>query len=355
MSFCNQCGSEQDESNAWCTNCGEANASLNLPMPEPSAIPSGAIVKPYQLEHFKLALSEHFKKPYFREAVGVILVSVIAFISLTVIGDGRTNSGYLFFGWLGFFLLLCPLSFGALVILFAREVSPKWLVSFESWLDHRCAKSAESSGRLNDYVIYPSLWAYEKLNTTTDQIGDDTLRNGAKAATYVFTVCLFLFLLYVAIGIVLFIIGIAIAIAIINAWEGSNGSGQRSASTTYSPRSHGESREREGVFGNYTEHRDETGKVVGESREREGVFGNYTEHRDETGKKAGESREREGVFGNYTEHRDETGKKAGESREREGVFGNYTEHRDETGKVVSESRERDGFFGKHTETKKRDS
>ena len=272
MSYCNQCGSEQDESNAWCTNCGEANASFNLPTPEPSAIPSEAIVKPYLLE-----LLEHFKKPYFREAVGVISVSIIVFISLVVIGDGRTTSGSLFFGWLGFFLLLCPLSFGALVILFTREVSPKWLVSFENWLDHRCAKAAASSGRFNDFVIYPSLWAYEKLNTTTDKIGDDTLRNGAKAATYIFTVCLFLLLLYVAIGIVLIIIGIAFAAFIINAWGESNGSGQRSARTTYAPSSYGESREREGVFGNYTEHRDETGKVVSESREREGVFGNYTE------------------------------------------------------------------------------
>ena len=230
MSFCNQCGSEQDETNAWCTQCGEANTNLRLQTSEPSAIPSETTANPYLLK-----LLEHFKKPYFREASGTILVSVIAFISLSVL-SGRTNSGYLFFGWLVFFLLLCPLSFGAFVILFSREISPRWLVSFENWLDHRCAKAAESSGRFNDYVIFPSLWVYEKLNTTTDQIGDDILRNGAKAATYVFTVCLFLFLLYVAIGIVLFIIGIAIAIAIINAWEESNGSGRRSAGTaTYVP------------------------------------------------------------------------------------------------------------------------
>ena len=101
MSFCNQCGSEQDESNAWCTHCGEANASLDLPTPEPSAIPSETAANPYLLK-----LLEYFKKPYFREAVGVISVSVIAFISLMVIGDGRTTSGSLFFGWLGFFLLL---------------------------------------------------------------------------------------------------------------------------------------------------------------------------------------------------------------------------------------------------------
>jgi hypothetical protein len=325
MSFCNHCGSEQDDSNAWCTNCGKANASLSLPTPEPSAILSEAIANPYVLR-----LLEHFKKPYFREAVGVISVSVMAFILLVVIGDGRTTSG---FGWLGFFLLLCPLSFGALVILFTGDVSPKWLTSFENWLDHRCAKAVESSGRFNDFVIYPSLWVYEKLNTTTDKIVDNTLRNGAKAASYIFTVCLFLLLLFVAIEIVLLVIGIAIAAFIINAWGESNGSGQRSASTTYSPGSHGESREREGFLGDrYTEHRDENYRVVGESREREGFLGDrYTEHRDENYRVVGESREREGFLGDK-----------------------YTEHRDESGKVVSESRERDGFFGKYTETKKRD-
>ena len=88
----------------------------------------------------------------------------------------------------------------------------------------------------------------------------------------------------------------------------------------------GTSKERDGLFGKYTEHFDDDGNKVGESKEREGLFGDYTEHTDLGGSKLGESREREGLFGDYTEHTDSEGNKIGESREREGLFGNYTQH-----------------------------
>lgn len=111
----------------------------------------------------------------------------------------------------------------------------------------------------------------------------------------------------------------------------------------------GESREREGFFGKYTEHFDDDGNKIGESREREGLFGDYIEHTDTSGNKIGESREREGFFGDYTEHTDTSGSKIGESREREGIFGDYTEHTNTSGSKVGESREREGFFGDYTE------
>ena len=111
----------------------------------------------------------------------------------------------------------------------------------------------------------------------------------------------------------------------------------------------GESRERDGFFGKYTEHFDDDGNKIGESREREGFFGKYTEDTDAQSNKIGESREREGFFGNYTEHTDSSGNKTGESREQDGFFGKYTEHTDDAGNKVGESRERDGFFGRYTE------
>ncbi|MCK4468346.1 MAG: hypothetical protein KAU60_08340 [Desulfobacterales bacterium] len=111
----------------------------------------------------------------------------------------------------------------------------------------------------------------------------------------------------------------------------------------------GESRERDGFFGKYTEHFDDDGNKIGESRERDGFFGKYTEHTDTEGNKSGESRERDGFFGKYTEHTDSPGSKTGESRERDGFFGRYTEHVDAQGNKVGESRERDGFFGRYTE------
>jgi hypothetical protein len=110
-----------------------------------------------------------------------------------------------------------------------------------------------------------------------------------------------------------------------------------------------ESKERDGVFGKYTEHYDDDGNKIWESRKREGVFGDYTEHTDENGNVIGESRKREGIFGDYTEHTDTDGRLLGESRTREGIFGDYTEHTDSDGNKIGESRERDGVFGEYTE------
>lgn len=112
----------------------------------------------------------------------------------------------------------------------------------------------------------------------------------------------------------------------------------------------GESRKRDGFFGEYTEHFDDDGNKIGESREKEGVFGPYTEHVDAQGNKIGESRDMEGFFGAYTEHRDRNYDKVGESRDREGFFGPYREHIDVDGNPIGESREREGLFGRYTET-----
>jgi len=109
----------------------------------------------------------------------------------------------------------------------------------------------------------------------------------------------------------------------------------------------GTSKERDGIFGKYTEHFDDSGKKIGESRERTGIFGDYTEHTDSSGRKTGESRERRGLLGDYTEHTDSSGRKDGESRERRGLLGDYTEHTDSSGRKVGESRKRGGIFGRY--------
>jgi hypothetical protein len=83
----------------------------------------------------------------------------------------------------------------------------------------------------------------------------------------------------------------------------------------------GTSKERDGIFGKYTEHFDDSGKKIGESRERTGIFGNYTEHTNPSGRKTGESRDRTGIFKDYSEHTDSSGRKTGESRERTGLLG----------------------------------
>jgi len=111
----------------------------------------------------------------------------------------------------------------------------------------------------------------------------------------------------------------------------------------------GTSKERDGLFGKYTEHFDDDGNKVGESKERDGLFGKYIENSDAEGNKTGESREKDGFFGDYTEYSDSSGNKIGESRDREGLFGAYTEHSDSEGKKIGESREREGLFGNYTD------
>lgn len=291
MSYCNHCGAVQEDSSAYCTNCGEAKVSLSSITPNQSATISVETIKQYVLDKSK--------KPYFLEAIGVISASVLFFIALLAIHSRTGMTVWGFLGFWVFFLLLCPLSFGAMVVLIAGPVPPKWLASFESWLDYRCAKADASDGRFNNYVVTPSLAAYEKLNTSTDKIVDDTLRVGAKAASYAFTVCLFLFLLYVVVEIILIAIMLILIAIFIKFCSEVFGNGDGYIA-----------RERTGFFGDkYTETTDASGNVVAESRERTGFLGD-----------------------------------------------NYIETTDASGNVVSESRERSGFLGdKYTETKKRDS
>ena len=113
-----------------------------------------------------------------------------------------------------------------------------------------------------------------------------------------------------------------------------------------------ESREKRDWQGDYTEHRDESGRIIGESRKKTRWAGEYIEHKDETGRIVGESQEKTRWAGEYTEHKDETGRVIGESKEKSDWVGDYVEHRDETGKVVSTSRTDRDWQGAHTKTKK---
>ncbi len=110
----------------------------------------------------------------------------------------------------------------------------------------------------------------------------------------------------------------------------------------------GSSEEKDGLFGKYTKHIDEEGKVTGYSENKEGLFTDYTEHTDTSGSVTGRSEEKQGLFDDYVEHRDASGNVTGYSEKKKGMFDDYTQHTDPSGNVTGWSKQEKGLFDDYT-------
>lgn len=266
------------------------------------------------------------------------------------------------FGILALFLLV-PVGFAGLVyqMKWQRAVSQTEVLG--ATIERARSKLAGNTGYFARFVRAPIVWSFAKLYSLTGQIGDQFLRSGARIAGSVYLVYGVVLTAYAAFMAAAFAVGVVIALALLylllkflpailamcgihvpNFGRFMPIPSRSSDAAT--------SREREGLFGAYTETRDASGNVIAESRQRDGVFGSYTETRDANGNVIAESREREGLLGPYTETRDANGKVIAETRQREGLLGTYAETRDADGKVVSEFREREGLLGNYTEHKR---
>lgn len=262
------------------------------------------------------------------------------------------------FSWL---VLSMPLLLAALLWQLKSRYAVAASDKLRGWVDRREAKARDKSGYFANFVEQPFMWCSRKLFELTSSIADQHLRAGVRLALWGYLFGLALFLAY---AVTMFVLGLALVVglfyvlgAVLGSEKNESQSSSRSGSAGYSPRpsyafADGESREREGLLGAYTEMRDANGNVVAESRQREGLLGTYTETRDANGNVIAESRERDGLLGPYTETRDADGNLVAETRQREGILGPYTETRDASGNVVAESREREGLLGKYTEHKR---
>jgi len=310
--------------------------------------------------------------PYWKSGVRVVscgylgftFLFVTAVIVYAIIILAITN----FADFLLLLVLLSPVIAGGSIALAKNESAVSAVDRLIDWFAAKDLALANSGGFWRKYLARTVLWPFKKLGDWTQSMQDPYWKSGVRVVSCGYLGFAFLFvsavIIYTVVLVAITIAIVALVLYVLSEMSGSQGTstyrrvGVHPANDADEAQSgsgffggEGTSREREGLLGNYTEHRDAEGKVVGESRDREGLLGEYTEHRDAEGKVAGESREREGFLGKYTEHRDAEGKVVGESREHEGFLGKYTEHRDAEGKVVGESREREGLLGKYTEYK----
>jgi hypothetical protein len=181
--------------------------------------------------------------PHKLKAVAVVGVTLLVLVLLLYSQALITPSSgwYTVVWWCTFLLTLVPLSCGSLFILISGAVTPSWFIKFSHWMDLRAANSRVSESRFNRFIARPALWSYEILDEKALRINDDMLRNGAKVATFTFSIILFSLLLYFAIAVVILVIVIAITIFIINAYEGNKGNSSRifGALTGVSQRSEG--------------------------------------------------------------------------------------------------------------------
>ena len=236
MSFCHQCGMELTGSTRSCPTCGTAQVASTadtirtLALKSDDANGSRAGATP--------------DNPHKQTALLVAGGTVVAWLVLQTLGHYHVSTPFwLALSWVFFLLVLVPLAFGSVIVLKYGDHTPAWLAGVGTWLDRRAAASSESPGRFNRFVLRPSLGAYERLNAHAHSVGDDVVRNGARAAVYLFVPLLFLVLLYVLTAIVLLIAVVMLVVFFIDAYEGNgpsstsvtkHPSGTSRSSTTYS-------------------------------------------------------------------------------------------------------------------------
>lgn len=255
-SVCGDCGCSNDADAKFCESCGTelkmlpsasddaqtmAHESTRLAgtlggdvaggLAMASTLATGALDQGKRLSsgaHARI-LSAH---PHKIKAVAVIGVTLLAWWLLER-GHGlhAPPSGWNYLAWATFFLTLLPMSCGALMILISGSTTPGWLIKFSAWMDRRAAGSRVSNGRFNRFIARPALWSYEALSEHADRIKDDMLRNGAKVATYAFSVALFCLLLFwiatLVLTVVMLVICFAVTMFIIDAWDGTHGNSRR--------------------------------------------------------------------------------------------------------------------------------
>lgn len=213
MSFCDRCGATLGSTSGTCAACGAAAA---IPTAGPTPGTAAEPVIDVAMTH----PSAPAGNPHQMKAIGVIAGAGITWIALELVSRRYAAAPiWLALCWVGFLLTLVPLASGAALVLACGSHTPGWMESFARWMDRRAAKAKASNGRFNDYVVSPAMWSYETLDGYANSIRDGILRNGAKAATYVFALMLFAVLLYVLTAIVLLVLVIMVAAFFINVFS----------------------------------------------------------------------------------------------------------------------------------------
>ena len=201
--------------NGKCATCGAAFSEMhaNLGSETNEAAQPAA-------ENVAAPLSSSRGSPYQIHAIAVIAVAGLALFGLELIARRYSTAPiWLAACWIVFLLTLVPLASGSALILICGANTPKWMETFASWMDQRTAKANSSSGRFNEYVVSPTLMAYEALVGLSNKVSNSILRNGAKAATNVFAISLFFVLLWVAYVIVVLFVFFLIAGFLIEAFS----------------------------------------------------------------------------------------------------------------------------------------
>ena len=202
MRYCDHCGIELRGTEVNCPKCSARLDEVATPSAPAGGGPGTPVVAA------PTAIAGH---PYKMQAIGVACLVALLGAMLIVLSNGSyLSSGALSLGWLTFVLVLWPLAGGATVVAAHGASTPSWLSSLSGWMDRRRAAADQKSGHFNDWVVRPVLWCYEKVNGFADNVRDDVLRNGARAASFAFTVGLFAAVLYVLTVIVITVVILAI-------------------------------------------------------------------------------------------------------------------------------------------------
>lgn len=214
MNYCDQCGARLVLNGTQCASCEVDLTEALATFPATDSVTE-------TVSKFLTA------SPYRLQAIGLVCLPVVWFLALSYLSS-KTNlyTGWFFFGWVLHWLVLFPLGVGALLVAIYGPQTPTWLIRINEWMGRRAEATEVADGRFNSFVTRPAFWAYGFVSGKADTVQDPALRVGAKAASYAFTITLFLFLLYViaavVIGVVMFVALIFLTLKIIEMYEGTD-------------------------------------------------------------------------------------------------------------------------------------
>ena len=254
-SVCDDCGSRNDADAKFCESCGTKlktssaigdpqkpvqepfglTASLAMETPGPQSNASrfaNDAVKQGKRLASDMRAKVQAAHPHTVKAVAVVVVTLLVWALLEYSQKRNAPpSGWNYLAWTAFLLTLVPTSCGALMILISGSTTPGWFIKFSEWMDRRAAGSRVSDGRFNRFIARPALWSYEALDEQASRVDDVMLRNGAKVASYAFSVIFFCLLLFwiaaLVIAVVMLVVVIAVAAFIIDAYNGTSGTSSR--------------------------------------------------------------------------------------------------------------------------------
>lgn len=261
MIYCKNCNAENSDEQSICSSCGN---QLTAAMSNTIAATSLSF-DPREFNQRRFALFA-FGLP--------IAGAMILLLFVWMMPNSGLARWFHASGASTLFFFCFPLAI-AWYLVFDRPLFATGLEArFDRFVASKESSLSSSEGKLNNWLLKPAYSGLNRIIHLTGQITDDYTRQAVKLVVLLYVFMLISIVALWVIGVVLGILLVIGSIVLLTMLGSEVSETSDSQNTSSSTMNYGESRERTDLFGDkYTEHRNDSGKVVGESRERTDFFG----------------------------------------------------------------------------------